>query len=864
MIRPDHHLMPINFITYHLVGSYVHNWLVAGPVAVSALGADPTLGHELPPCDLGPLTNNYGEGDHGTWRYYATRDDHFVDLTHAKSVTTNLCAWAYVQLHVPAITIANMTLTTCGKAEITLNGQPLKHIAIRDGTFLHTTDLSGVFVAGTNEILIRFDHSLDQQTPYILALKINSRSGVIPDIYLPTNIETSLLLRRRVIERLMTHAYLDSYVFGFHDGDRYNRNQPITIHFPKQMSDTEELTLRLENMDGNIFQELSKPIAPGDEVELAKTFPLRDGAHIVSMTPLAHLYYKHLLRFERRELFYVVRSPSFIDQRSDSGQWTREALEDASEQRDKGIYCEIAKISLGRWKKVNHDVLGHAITNARLRTPKSIVDFMGVLGLWLRCETKHHNELEAHKDALAITVTGFNYYPDHNSHSIGQDALSNTSESLSLVLHTCEILAGQWLPNHNFGVSGHTGEWHRSAGEMRALDWIKQCACYGTKDWDSPSSVETIMSALVHLADLATSETLSELASVLMDKLLFGLAVNSFRGGDAGSKGAADTASVLSTRLAPTAGILRMLWGLGNYNDHITATVSIATNHKYQPPKLLSNIAADPVGAIWNREQHGRPKTSTTDERGWAWVVNKTTYKTKDFMLACAQDYHRGEPGHGEHIWQATLGPDAVVFVNHPTNFRDDDALLPNLWAGNGSLPRATQWGDVLVVTYKLPPSDWLGFTHAYFPASAFDQYVVEDNWAFARKGEGYIALTASQGFKFITHGQTAFRELRSYGLSNTWLCQMGQKLLDGTFSDFQRKCRALELNWLASGVQVNTLRGERMRVEWEGPLMINEVPQSVVLPENCHIQNQYTTVLFSEMQMDITFQEQQLRLKFL
>ena len=92
----------------------------------------------------------------------------------------------------------------------------------------------------------------------------------------------------------------------------------------------------------------------------------------------------------------------------------------------------------------------------------------------------------------------------------------------------------------------------------------------------------------------------------------------------------------------------------------------------------------------------------------------------------------------------------------------------------------------------------------------------------------------------------------------------MGQKLLDGTFSDFQRKCRALELNWLASGVQVNTLRGERMRVEWEGPLMINEVPQSVVLPENCHIQNQYTTVLFSEMQMDITFQEQQLRLKFL
>lgn len=856
--------MTFNYINYQLVSGYVHNWLVAGPVAYSPLGAEPTVLDDVLPVDLGPLTNSTGDPHHCTWRYYATRDDHFLDLTPKNMVPAHLCAWAYVQLHVPAVTTAKLTLTTTGHAEIKLNGHEPIHLDEREISFPQPRDLSGVLQAGANEIFIRFDYSTNTPLPYVLALEITSFSGKAPTIYLPTKIETQLLERRQILEQVVNHAYLDSYIYGYHEGDQYNRNQPITVHFPEKMSDPGEITLRLESLNGSIFQELSKSIVQGDVLKLANTFPLRNGAHFVSMTPLAQLYYKNLVRFDRRELIYVVRSPSVVDQHSDQMQRTQEALRDASEQRNQGIFCEIAKISLGQWERVNYVVLRNAITNARLRTRKSAVDLMGLLGLWLRCKSQHQTQLEVHKEALVETVTQFEYWPNYKLDSIGKDVLSNMSESLRLVLHTCEILAGQWLPHHNFIASGHTGEWHRTEGEKHALDWIKQCASYGTKDWGSPASVETILAALAHLAELAKPNTVSKMASVLMDKILFGLAVNSFRGADAGSKGASDTASLLSTRLAPTAGIHRMLWGLGNHNEHIIGTVSLATNTHYRMPEILRRIAADPIGAIWNQERHSRPKTSAIVEPDRNWEVNTTTYKTKDFILACAQDYHAGKSGHGEHIWQATLGPDAVVFVNHPVNFRDNDALLPNLWAGNGSLPRATQWGDVLVATYKLPLTDWLGFTHAYFPASAFDQYVVEGNWAFARKGEGYIALTASQGLTFIETGQTAFRELRSHGLSNTWVCHMGQKLLDGSFADFQHNCRALDLQWHTGGVQINTLRGERLRVGWQGPLLVNDVPQSVVLPENCHIQNPYTTMYFSEMQMDIAFQAERLRLKFL
>src|SRR5262249_8965786 len=155
-------------------------------------------------------------------------------------------------------------------------------------------------------------------------------------------------------------------------------------------------------------------------------------------------------------------------------------------------------------------------------------------------------------------------------------------------------------------------------------------------------------------------------------------------------------------------------------------------------------------------------------------------YKTRDFMLASAQTYRAGQTGAGEHIWQATLGPDALVYVNHPANMSEDDRRRPNLWAGNGVLPRVAQWGDVIIALYQLPADDWLGFTHAYFPSAAFDETALRDSWAFARKGQGYLALHAAQGFDFVTRGQTAFRELRSRGWQNAWICHMGQGLLDG------------------------------------------------------------------------------------
>jgi hypothetical protein len=298
------------------------------------------------------------------------------------------------------------------------------------------------------------------------------------------------------------------------------------------------------------------------------------------------------------------------------------------------------------------------------------------------------------------------------------------------------------------------------------------------------------------------------------------------------------------------------MWGMGNYNENVMGTVSLACCRQYEIPDILYKIGTESPAAFWNREHHEwRQNPSDTS------AVNKVSYRTQDYMLSSAQDYRPGKDGHQEHIWQATLGPDAIVYVNHPTCMSEDDSRKPNLWTGNGILPRVAQWGDVLIAIYKIPQDDWLGFTHAYFPAVTFDEYRLQGKWAFARKGDGYLALFADKGLELIRNGQTAFRELRSFGTENIWICHMGQKILDGSFDDFQGKVLSMNIHFDNMCVSLNSLRGDGLSFGWDNAFVVNNQEQA--LTGFKHYENDHCVADFPAAQMDIVYMEEGLRLKF-
>ena len=159
-----------------------------------------------------------------------------------------------------------------------------------------------------------------------------------------------------------------------------------------------------------------------------------------------------------------------------------------------------------------------------------------------------------------------------------------------------------------------------------------------------------------------------------------------------------------------------------------------------------------------------------------------------------------------------------------------------------------------------------MGFTHAYFPAYAFDEHALREDanghtWAFARKGEGYLALTAAQGLQFITSGDSAYRELRSYGQHNVWLCHMGRAALDGGFAEFQDKVLALDVAFEGLAVRCTTLRGETLAFGWEGPLLRNGEEEPITGFK--HYENPYCVAELPAAQMEIRYGDQAMRLSF-
>jgi hypothetical protein len=326
---------------------------------------------------------------------------------------------------------------------------------------------------------------------------------------------------------------------------------------------------------------------------------------------------------------------------------------------------------------------------------------------------------------------------------------------------------------------------------------------------------------------------------------LFELAVHSYKGAFASAHSITEAGMLKSAQLEATSGIMRMLYGMGVYNPHIAGVVSLAVAD-YEFPTFFAEIANDQRDEMLSRENHAG--------------TSIVTYRTPDSMLSSAQDWRTGEQGSSELVWQAALGPDALVFTSHPECMSESPARRPGHWLGNAVLPRVAQWNDTLVAVYNFGDKG-MNFTHAHFPVHQFDEYVINSGWAFGRKGDGYLALTAARGLEFVKEGPGGYRELRSHGTPNIWICQLGRAALDGSFVDFQTKILATRLEWPGNSVKFTGLRGEQIEFGWESPLVVNGVERSFKFDKA--IENPYCSADLHSDQYEIGFGDVAMRLNF-
>jgi hypothetical protein len=215
------------------------------------------------------------------------------------------------------------------------------------------------------------------------------------------------------------------------------------------------------------------------------------------------------------------------------------------------------------------------------------------------------------------------------------------------------------------------------------------------------------------------------------------------------------------------------------------------------------------------RAEHGRIVDPLRDCHALT-EARVQTYRTGDGMLSSVRDYRPGSPGYQQHVWQATLGPDAVVFTNHPGGDEGDLTGRPNFWAGNGVLPRAGQAGNVLVCVHRVPPSDPRPYSHAYLPADRFDRVVAQDGWVFAALGTGYLALHSQHRW------QARGDELRVSAVDNTWLCEVGRAADWGGFEDFVAAVAGSEVRHEGGRVAYRSPSRGLVGFGWHGPLTVD------------------------------------------
>lgn len=573
---------------------------------------------------------------------------------------------------------------------------------------------------------------------------------------------------------------------------------------------------------------------------------------------------------------------------------------------------------------------------------KDCADFVlhGILWLLYKFDPRRRDS-KPHKQHLPgivyerarLAVLKFKYFPNEP----GKDDLCTWTENHFILYASAGFLAGQLYPDELFLNSGETGRQKMSINRERILRWLDFRFHTGFSEWLSHVYYDEDLTALLSLYEFADDQEIRTKACLVLDLMVYDMALNSFHGVFGSTHGRAYENTKKWASNEGTADTLKLLFGMGVFSgfDNMSAVAFALSG--YRVPVVIEAVAT--ASRVENRQRMGillpelrrwglkpdnfedgmhcltleaylHPLTVANtihmfDICGW-WdnfflkefksyrpllrilvrtgllrhfvrfferdvcrntreQVDLYTYRTPDYMLSTAQDYRQGYGGDQQHIWQATLGPDAVCFTTHPAKLQGE---TPNYWSGSGLLPRAAQYKNVVFVQYRIEkiPALYVPtrhfYTHAWLPRDKFEEVQESNGWIFARRGNGYLALFSRQpyfwnegsqseqyaaqfGIQLRASSEDLQREIVAPGAENTWICQLGCRADDGEFVQFISTILKASLRFGGEDVSFQSPGNGLLRFGWKGPLELDG--NEVELHRPSRYENPFTLAEFNQ-----------------
>ena len=549
-------------------------------------------------------------------------------------------------------------------------------------------------------------------------------------------------------------------------------------------------------------------------------------------------------------------------------------------------------------------------------------------------------------DRARGTVLGFKYWPDEASQGQdGVDSMCTWTENHQILFASAAYLAGQLCPDEVFPNSGQTGREKMEEHRQRIERWLDLRFRTGFSEWLSNVYYDEDLTALVNLIDFCQDNQDGEIrlrAAMVVDLLLFDVALNSFKGVFGSTHGRSYEAQKKWAAREDMADTQKLLFGRGQFSlEGSMSAVCLALSERYRMPRVLYEMANDlDREELINRQRLGirldeaerwglgfedledgmvyltleaytHPRTINLfarmlDAFNW-WdneffapfrdyrglldgarrlgllplvarllerditrntreEVHTYTYRTPDTMLSSAQDYRPGYGGDQQHVWQATLGPDAVCFTTHPAR---REGPSPNYWTGSGTLPRVAQVENVVIAVYNVDTrpglyvTNRLRFTHAWLPRDRFDEVIEENGWILARRGDGYLALRSQQPYHWQSEpGEDRDREIIAPGKRNVWICELGRRAVDGEFDRFVQRIARAKLSFGRLRVRYESPSQGLLEFGWRGPLRRDG--EKVPLGDYPRYDNAYAQVSFPAREFAIRCEGHALELDWL
>ncbi|HMR50475.1 MAG TPA: hypothetical protein PKE40_14825 [Arachnia sp.] len=466
----------------------------------------------------------------------------------------------------------------------------------------------------------------------------------------------------------------------------------------------------------------------------------------------------------------------------------------------------------------------------RVRTRGDCADFE-VIALLLAWHRIPEDNWDAGlRDEVRADLTGMKYWITQP----GLDAMCYFTENHQFVWHCAQTLAGETFADDIFMVDGRTGREHADEGRVRAAGWISRKLAGGFSEFDSNAYLAIDTYALVALVELGSDSVLRDAASVLIDQILVSLAANSWRGVHGAAHGRSYVHTLRSSRYEETSPLLRLISGVGTLNDAVLPVTALALAERYTVPTVVRELARTQPEEWWGRQVYRGELAFERDLLQRPYRSDLRVWRTPDVMLASVQDYRSGLPGLQEHLWGATLGREAQVFVTHPANADTGSSARPNAWAGHRVLGRVHQHRNVAVHLQRFTTTDPRAETHLWLPSAQFDELRREGDWIFARRGDGYVAIATPGGVTAVRNGDTARQEWRANEGGPVWLAVVGRAATDGSFEGWTAALAASALEWNpdgahSPGVVFAPPSGAPIEASFDGPFLVDGRPVGIV-----------------------------------